>query len=686
MHRLWRWRDVAGCVLALLLSHASLAQRLHFQSDEPKPGTGEVAMRLASEAREQFDALREQGGASAIKEAKQAYLAAAGLLLETGDNKGVGGTILVAAGTRLMRERDAVFALLDARKLDDNAARLLASDLGRIVQEPTATQASLDRMLRDAFANLLQATRSEADRTNLWPWPEKSDAAPPAWPEMSKLGTDAAAMDALRKRCELAEQWIAFRPGARAMMRVVMDASWPIGHEKQVPAGVYRRWITELTQGASEVVGQGAGEAMKEQQGEIGLARLQRLAMLGRIFAILDALAPDPGAKQLEKALFAAVEVMPDDPSATAGWTKLEHWLELAAERTTLMDDKSVVRQLRPALRSIGELAKGSNAELFESLARVATKPDASGDPGVMAAVNLFAENVQLLDVLHRASEAIEDPAAPPNDPIGRENAKPFTDGLLKLAKEVADPKQRDRSLGALRNLATDVADLMELPGEKRLREKSPELETLLRGKSTDALALIDRERGAWRRGVGAVMKPGATSGGENNAARLRAIGIVLALAVDAAECEAVASDNNDALQRWGGWWLDDAALQSYAADAGKSLPAMMKEMETDLATNVLATAQRFGNEHSVVAVAARVSRELARASADPSQTNPFRGVRAIATGSPDPQAVLLATWRERLSTICRYAQESASGESDAKRFATNRAADLLTAMERDEK
>ena len=665
-------------MLVLFLSHAALAQRLHFQSDEPKPGTGEVAMRLASEAREQFDALREQGGASAIKEAKQAYLAAAGLLLESGNAKGVSGTNLVAAGTMLMRERDPVFALLNARKLDDNTARLLASDLGRIVQEPPETQAMLDRALRNAFANLLQATRSEADAANLWPWPERPDATPPAWPDMSRLGTDAAALDALHKRCELAEQWIAFRPGARAMTRLVIDAAWPMGHEKQVPAGVYRRWMAELASAASEII--------SEQTGESGLARLQRLATLGRIFALLDALAPDPGAKQLEKALFAAVEVMPDDPSATAGWAKLEHWLELAAERTTLMDDKSVVRQLRPALRSVGELAKASNTELFESLARVATKPDASGDPGVIAAVNLFAENIQLLKVLHRASEAIEDPAATPADPIGRENAKPFTDGLLKLAKEVADPKQRDRSLGALRNLATDVADLMELPGEKRLRAKSPELETLLGGKSTDALALIDRERGAWRRGVGAVMKPGATSGGETNAARLRAIGIVLALAVDAAECEAVASDNNDALQRWGGWWLDDAALQSCAADAGKALPAMMKEMETDLATNVLATAQRFGNEHSVVAVAAKVSRELARASAEPSQTNPFRGVRAIATGSPDPQAVLVATWRERLSTICRYAQEGASGDADAKRFATNRAADLLAAMERDAK
>lgn len=656
--------------------HASLAQRLHFASDEPKPGTGEVAMKLAADAHEQFDALREQVGTSAIKEAKQAYLAAASVLLETGEAKGVVGSAWIAAGTALLREREAVFALLDARRLNENAMRLLASDLSHIVQEVPPSSEALDRVLRDALANLLQAARGSAD-TALWPWPEKPDAPAPVWPDFARLGADAALLDSLHKRCELAAQWVAFRPGARAMERLIMAASWPLGHEKQAPPGLSRRWMTELSLAA--------GEVMATDSGSAGLARLQRLATLGRIFAMLDALAPDPGAKQLEKALFASAEVMPDEPAESAGWTKLEHWLELAAKRTSLMDDKAVVRQLRPALRSVGELAKASNTELFESLVRVANKPDAAGDPGVMAAVNLFAENVALLNVLHRASEAIEDPAAPPADPVGRENAKPFTDGLLKLAKEVADPKQRDRSLGALRNLATDVADLMELPGEKRLREKAPELETLLGGKGADVLALVDRERGAWRRGVGAVMKPGATSGGENNAARLRAIGLVLSVVVDTAECESMASDKSDVLELWGGWWLDDAALRTYSSAAATALPAMMKEMETDLAAGVLATAQRFGAEHSVVAAAARISEDLARAKAKPSDLVPLSSLRAIATGTPDLHAVLLAQWRERLAVVCRYAQEGASGNEDAKRFAAAKAKELLETMNRSE-
>jgi len=667
-----------GCALALAVSHATFAQKLHFANDEPKPGSGKIAAKLASEAREQFDALREQSGASAIRDAKQAYLAATGFLLESGDAKGVSGTFLVVAGGALMRERDAVFGMLDAKRLDEGTLRLLASDLALLAQGAPETSAALDRSLRDAFANVLQATApSGADGASLWPWPESSGLAAPAWPDFARLGAGAESLAALHQRCELAEKWIAFNPGARAMTRLVMDASWPLGREKQISAGVYKRWISELVHGASEV--------LIEQTGEVGLARLRRLATLGRIFALLDALAPDPGAKQLEKVLIAAVEVMPDEPGANAGWEKLEPWLELAASRTSLMDDKHVVRQLRPGLRSIGDLAKGSQTELFEALVRVANKPDAAGDPGVMAAVNLFSENIELVKVLHRASKAIADPASPAGDPVARENAKPYTDGLLKLAKEVADPKQRDRSLAELRNLATDIGELLELPGEKRLREKDPEIEAILGGKSADVLAIIDRERMVWRKSVGAAVKPGTNSGGEGNAARLHAIGVVLALAVDAAECKAIATDPSDPLQQWGGWWLEDESLQHLAADAANAIPALLKDAEAGQATAVLAAAQSGVREHAVVSLAARFSRGLAAIDPAAPKEIPLRSLRAIATGTPDVHAVAFALWRDKIATICLYVSEGITGSDAAKQFATAKAAECFDALIRNE-
>ncbi|MGH7242265.1 MAG: hypothetical protein ACREJD_02470 [Phycisphaerales bacterium] len=684
-----RWRELASCAFALILASGTHAQKLHFSNDQPKPGSGEIAIKLAADAHTQADELREKGGESAVKDAKLAYLGAASALLEAGENKGVDGTFLVAAGTVMMRARDEVFAALDGRKLDRDGLNLLASDVALLAQNPPATSGELDRALRDAFANLLQGRSSAAKAEgalaeNFWPWPELADASNPAWPDFSKLPDAAEGVEALRvlhDRCDLADKWTAFRPGARAMTRLVMDASWPLGHEKQIPAGVYRRWMFELADGAKEVV--------NESTGELGLARLRRLATLGRIFAQLDAMAPDPGAKQLEKALFAAVEIMPVVAANGAGapvdgWMKLEQWVEIAAGRLRLMDDKQVVRQLRPALRTIGDLAKGSHTELFEALVRVAAKPDAAGDPGVMAAVNLFAENLQLLKVLRGASDAIKDAASPAGDPVARENAKPFTDGLLKLSKEVADPKQRDRSLGALRNLANDVAELLELRGEKRLREKDEAIESLMGGKSADVLTAIDRERLAWRRAVGAAVKPGTSSGGEANAARLRAIGVVLALAVDIAECKSIASDESSPLRQWGGWWLDGESLQKLATAAAGAIPEMMKAAESDAAAGAPASAERAAREHSVIVLAARLSRVLAGANPADRAEISLLHLRAIATGTPDTNAVLLGHWREKIAVVCRYAGEG-EGNDSAKQFARTRASEYLDALIRSE-
>lgn len=664
-------------MLAGFLAHTSTAQRLNFTNSDPQAGSGAVALKLASETREQLEKLREKDDHSAVASAKMAYLSAAASFLQAGEDQGIAGTFLVIGATGLLHSRDAVFTLLDAQQLSDNDIRLLAGDLALLAANPPANSSAFDRALRDTFANVLQAAGdSTSDAASGWPWPESPEAKPINWPDFAPLGNQAAAFTPLQQRCELGEKWVAFRPGARALNRIVIEASWPIGREKRVLVAPYRRWMSELSRAATEFV--------DEQTAEIGLARLQRLALLARCFSQLEALPADPPSKQLEKTFFAAIEIMPDDPSATRGWSKLEQWLKLAAKRAALMDDKSVVRQLRPGFRSVGDLARGTQTEMFDALARVLSKPTSSGDPGVMAAVNLYSENIELLRILHRASEAIEDPTTQ-GDPIAREDAKPFTDGLLKLSKEVADPKQRDRSLAALRNLAADVADLLQLPGEAQLRAQDEKLTQFLGKKAPEVLPLIDRERAAWKKAIGSVTKPGGSSGGENNASRLRALGLALSLAADVAECESLASESNSSLRNWGGWCgFDDAVLRNAIASASSALPTLLNQAETEEASKVLGSMQRAVREHAIVSVAAKLSRDLAQVPKT-TQPIPLRDLRAIATGTPDTRNVLGAAWRDRLAVICRYANEAAAGNEEAKRFAAAKAADLLEALDQSE-
>ncbi|MBS0188213.1 MAG: hypothetical protein JSS51_09095 [Planctomycetes bacterium] len=659
------------------LAMSAPAQRLHFGTDEPKDHP--VATRMLADLEAQDESLRALAQPSVRQRAKLAYSDAAAALIKLGVDKGSAGTPWIIAGAALVAGKQDVCEALDRGALPEPSCELLRRSLESLASNPPENQAELDRTLRAAFAELLQATGKVSD----WPWPESPEAPAPLWPDFSRaagaLAPEAsAALQTLHERCELASSWVGYAPGSRSMTRLVMDASWPLGREKQMSAGLYRRWMGELGQAAASVVGSDAGG--EPATGASGLERLRRLALLGRLCGLLDALAPDPAAKQLEKLLLAAAETMPEDPAINAGWVRLEPWLELAASRTALADEKTVVRQLRPAVRSIGELARSAQSEMLESLGKVATKPDAAGDPGVLASVTLCSDTLALLGGLHRASDAVEDSDAPRGDPVARESAKAITDSLLRLSKEVADPKQRDRSLAAIRALSQDVAELLELPGEKRLRDGDKALETLIGVKPAELVAFIDRERAAWRKEVGG--RNGTAAGAEPHAQKLRAVSALLALALDAESCRSGASPSG-VLAAWGGWPLAPETTTTLAVNAATAVPdALAKAMNEQ---SPLAGANETAAEHAVASLAGKLARRLGDSGNPRPQQPPMFLVRAIATGSPDVRAVLLAKWREPVALVCRYAADGTTGDSEAKSFANRKAAELLRGWKQSE-
>lgn len=652
------------------LAMSAHAQRLHFGTDEPKDHP--VATRMLADLEAQDESLRALAQPSGRQRAKLAYSDAAAALIKLGVDKGSAGTPWIIAGAALVAGKQDVCEALDRGALPEPSCELLRRSLESLASNPPENQAELDRSLRAAFAELLQATGKVSD----WPWPESPEAPAPLWPDFSRaagaLAPEAsAALQTLHERCELASSWVGYAPGSRSMTRLVMDASWPLGREKQMSAGLYRRWMGELGQAAASVVGSDAGG--EPAAGASGLERLRRLALLGRLCGLLDALAPDPAAKQLEKLLLAAAETMPEDPAINAGWVRLEPWLELAASRTALADEKSVVRQLRPAVRSIGELAKSAQSEMLESLGKVVSKPDAAGDPGVLASVTLCSDTLALLDGLHRASGAVEDPDASKGDPVARESAKAITDSLLRLSKEVADPKQRDRSLAAIRGLSQDVADLLELPGEKRLRAGDEALEALIGVKPAELVAFVDRERAAWRKEVGG--RNGTAAGAEPHAQKLRAVSVLLALALDAEWCRAGAAPNG-VLAAWGGWSLAPESTGALAVGAAEAIPdALAKAMSEQ---TPLPGAMKTEADFSVVSLAGEVARRLGQAGVPKPEQPPLMTLRAVACGSPDARAVLLATWRGQIAVVCRYAADGAAGNAEARAFANRKATELM--------
>jgi len=682
----WPARDPApafraACLAALLLVSAAHAQRLNLGSTEPAPGSGAVALRDAQALRESAAAFKQNKPAS--EQFLAAYTTLAAALLEQGEALGVPGSRHIAAARKLQAAQPALAAALTAalgtKLLTDAQAASLTQSIDTLAATTITTDA-LDTELRTAFAPLIE----KLDPSHaLAAWPTIVGAPSPAWPEFKS--TDAAtlaaalqALEPLRQRVALASKWAAYKPGADALARLVREAGGCFGRESRLPVGAYKRWLKELAQGAQEILADTSTDAA---QADRGLARLRRLAAWSRVLDALERHTSTPAFKPITDALGPAFELMPDEPPAPTAanadrLTRLALWLESMPTRETLQDDSTVIRQLRPAFRSIADLCRGSQSEAIDAVAAAIRSADAAGEPGVMAAVNMHRRHTRLLTLVRRASDALRDPqTAAPAEPTLRENAKPLADALLKLAKDVADPKQRDQAIDGLSNLASDCADLLDLTGERRLRERDPALDAVLGTQAGTLLDAVERERALWRKKASNRSGPG----GEQHAARLRALASTLALAADIADLES----DRAALSRFGGWTLDDADLVKLLNDAKGALRAFVataSEADEAKARDAARAADQLAARHAIIRVAAHVSRATRGRKELATDTDTARAAASllgVCSGAPDPRWATLGADRDTLATVCRYASESRDSQS-AGEFASKRAGELL--------
>ncbi|HEX8876528.1 MAG TPA: hypothetical protein VF777_07255 [Phycisphaerales bacterium] len=666
----------AACLAALLASTAH-AQRLKLGSDEPVPNSGILALRDA-ESRRASAATAANTPAGAFE---SAYLTLIATLLEQGEAGGVPASRLTAAARKLDDARTPLLQLLSTRRWSDDQLRAVAADLAALSAALTSNKSTADTIdtdLRAALAPILQALDEPRARAA---WPIITGAPSAAWPDFPRSEPQPeldAALQPLRERLELAKRWSAFRPGAEALTRLLRDAGGVFGRESRLAAGAYRRWTKELALAATETLTDTTTDAPTADR---GLARFRRLAAWSRLLNETDRLSSEPKLKPILDAISPAIELMPDNPPPTPPTPptperldRAARWLAGMLTREELQDDTAVVRQLRPARRAIADLCRASQDRAIDAIASAIRAEDQGGDPGVLAAINMHARNTRLLELIARASDALRDPASP--EPVARDNARPIADGLLKLAKDVADPKLRDRALDGFASLARDAAELSELPAEPALRARDAALDAVLATHAAAVLDAVERERSIWRKKASG--KAGAPSG-ELNAARLRALAAALALASDIALLEA----DHAALTRFGGWTANPEdlkpALQAARTELQKVLPELTDADEAK-APAAASQARALADRHSLIRLAAALQRELGprpELRADDDDSRAALALLAAAAGAPDPRWSLFARERDALHVVCRYWREGAESEQ-AMAFARTRAAELL--------
>jgi len=189
---------------------------------------------------------------------------------------------------------------------------------------------------------------------------------------------------------------------------------------------------------------------------------------------------------------------------------------ELISLHASLARDQNFVRQLRPAARTLGDLAAISAAELLEVFPDALTNPDTLSTPRFVAALADHRRRIEDLRLLARVDAVLaRDATGPREDRLARDEFRPVAEALLKHAKSALDDirkgdvqsRQRaELSLGELRRTATTASDALYISGESDLRSSmSPDqtpagrrLREALGPLAEDIISSLDSSRKAW--------------------------------------------------------------------------------------------------------------------------------------------------------------------------------------------
>lgn len=674
----------AVAALSTALVSTAAAQRLNLTNNEtPGPGSGVVTPQTLQALRARAEALEAPStsdDAERSRHLRRSLARLAELLLTKGHAGNDATTHLVIPGRVLagvLLQHDAALERIapEADALRDLDARI--ESIGAMLDAGVPSRADLDAALRDVLAPLAQSDAPPgASGPSAWPELPTHEGLATRWPDVGP-GLDEKLRE-LARRAQAAESWAAYRPGVRSMARLLSD-SVPPGSVR-APADVEQRRTTMLRDALDDLL---APES--ESRGRRGLLRLQQLAALGRVSALARALPEAPSSRAFRAAVERLVLRLPDDagalsPQSAARLQRLEQWLLVAIERATLLDEKAILRQLRPAHRVIVEQSRLTQDRMLEALGRLADDPETINDPSVLAPINLHLEQVELLRLFVRADKKMELAAALRGD----DALAPFADALLALSRRAAEDRSRDQALPALRALLTDLAELALLPDEKALRDSTDPGAVRL-------VQILDRERPLWRRKVNQRVAGEVVPGGEEHAARLRLAAHAASLWAAIARVRRALDPGTQpasTLAGFGGWALSRDALDALTTAAERDLQRLLSEADPPAdapLASALQAASRSLRTHAVVLLAARLEVELADVAPQPPGV--ARDLLRISSGSPDPRAVRLGAHADALWSVSRYAEEVRAPDSVARTtaltFAALRAEQVLAAMDR---
>gem|GEM_PF-5445096 len=592
----------------------------------------------------------------------------AAALLAAGEAAGPTGSPTAILGLKLSHRLAALDSLLISST--PSIADQLKSDarvLAATIPDPDAAAAAL----RDVLAPLVDANAPDspghaqgANSIVVVPW----DAA------LVSLGTLTAderiRLVALRARLDQAAASPAYREIAAAWSRSYADVMGVLTNPPAFLTGPARAAWTSATKAALLGV---ADHAHSEK----ALNEFARLSMMARIARDLESptspgeagLALGSGTARAQHALNKTISSLPpltDHRLELARVSSLARAAALIPVRRTIAGTSDLVRQLKPAMRTLNELAKLSENELAETLPDAFVHSDAATLPKFVSAQAEHRRRLDDLGLLRELDSKLGEQAGAQSARAVAKEFVPVAERALSFSKDVLDlarkddPRSRLELIDAMdrwRRLAARASDVARMPGESELRRDGSPVASLLSPQRDALLKALDADRAAWIRAWAAPDRqpPQAVTD------RLERIRQSLAIAQDAAAALGSGPSRANRLSCW-----EMSAKTRLAATEGLQA-AVQSLVESSIAGGSARNAEPLPpvlGSHGLALVIGRLERHQ---SGDPAPRGAWHVARELTAGS-SPLEPPLADRASDLSTLARYSPEWAQSDSAGRR------------------
>ena len=632
-----------------MLSANAEAQQLNLGGPEaPEPGSSLIAPALASRLErdaERFDpdAWKADPDRQALESAQRELRLLAAQLATEAAALGTDGSHLMLAAMTLDRRLDELDTTLQS--LDDRVMlQSLAHDIAEVrVDWDRGERISPEQLDRDLRFVLAQAALLRFDSPPAgqgWFSPDpiaETQGLDDVVDSLRGVGLSPGTIESLvemQSRLKLMQLWPGYARSADAEARAVRGAAETL---VGLPG-----WVTPE---ARQRIMNDFSDSITSKNTDAQMTLLRLIATQGQLIGQLGEMGPGREATRLRSRAAKALAQETADAAVSLSAAQLaSETLAITAKQKGLDRDDDVLRQLRPAWRTLVPKVRNTSVSARVAAVGLLVDPTDITDPGVLASIAAQRQLAGDFRILRRLSALLR---PDPDHPNRAHDA--IASRLLALGKDMKDPELFDSSLMLFRQLDHELDLWDEID-----RLRGPAMRVV--GNRRDALTLrLDKLRETWHSAWGT---PGGRGSGELLAGDLEMMAGVLHTLVDVD-----AFTDLTALENWPGFEMSPRVRRTVTDGLSSAVDSLVADVvrgpspiALERSTNGLI---KLRGSYGPALVAGRLAR------LGPENGLTLAGPIAELALGPPTHGSWMANHRDAIADICWYSAELTAAHTD---------------------